>query len=54
MDIHVKMLRDKLHELLNGERIIASNEILKISEELDQLTVNHFIVQTKDQLRNDE
>jgi len=39
-----------LHELINSQEIIVTDEILKISQELDQLTVNH-IMQTENQVK---
>ena len=52
MDLKVEMLRDMLHKLLDKEKIIASEEILKISKELDSLTVRYFNMQTEDLLEN--
>lgn len=39
-----------MHELINSQEIIVTDEILKISQELDQLTVNH-IMQTENQVK---
>lgn len=50
MDTQIENLRDQLHELLDGEMLIASEKILKISKELDQFTVIHLIAQTENQL----
>ena len=53
MDTQVKILRDKLNELLDKDKIILSEEILRISDELDQLTVTQFMEQVGNEFRKE-
>lgn len=51
METQVKILRDELSGLLNNDRIILSKEILRISEEMDKLTVSLLMEQIENEFK---
>lgn len=51
MNAQEEILRIRLQMLIDDEKTISSEKILKISKELDKIVVNDLLVQTKDQLR---
>ena len=53
MDTQIDILRNHIHKLLYDGKIMASEELLRISKEMDQLTIKFFIAQTRNQIRKE-